>query len=78
VSNPFDAEEGIFHVLVNDEGQYSLWPAFIDVPAGWRIVRESGSRAECLAYIENNWADMRPNSLKLMDEPDRQAPAKGH
>jgi len=36
MTNPFEDENGIYHVLINDEGQYSLWPSFIDVPDGWR------------------------------------------
>lgn len=69
MTNPFDAEDGKFHVLVNDEGQHSLWPTFIDVPAGWRIMLNSDTRAACLEYIEANWTDMRPVSLrKFMDE----------
>jgi MbtH protein len=63
MSNPFEDEDGIFHVLVNDEGQHSLWPCFIDVPAGWKIVHEAQSRAACLDYIEKNWTNMRPKPL---------------
>ncbi|MET9566638.1 MbtH family protein [Streptomyces tauricus] len=62
-ANPFDDPEGTFHVLVNDEGQHSLWPVFAEVPAGWEIAREAGSRAESLAYIEEHWTDIRPRSL---------------
>ncbi len=69
MSNPFENEDGVFFVLVNDEGQHSLWPTFVDVPAGWRIVHNADSRAACLAYIEKNWTDMRPISLqKFMSE----------
>jgi MbtH protein len=63
MTNPFDDEDGRFLVLRNDEGQHSLWPAFIDVPAGWQVVHEEDSRAACLQYIEDNWTDMRPNNL---------------
>lgn len=63
MTNPFDDEDGRFLVLRNDEGQYSLWPSFIDVPAGWHVAHEEDSRAACLQYIEDNWTDMRPNSL---------------
>ena len=63
MTNPFDDEDGPFLVLRNDEGQYSLWPSFIDVPAEWHVVHEEDSRAACLQYIEDNWTDMRPNSL---------------
>jgi len=63
-TNPFDDENGTFYVLVNDEEQHSLWPAFADVPAGWRIVFGAGPRADCLAYVEQNWTDLRPRSLR--------------
>jgi MbtH protein len=63
MTNPFDDEDGRFLVLRNDDGQYSLWPSFADVPAGWHVVHEEDSRAASLRYIEDNWTDMRPNSL---------------
>jgi uncharacterized protein YbdZ (MbtH family) len=61
--NPFDDENGNFLVIVNDEGQYSVWPSFRDVPAGWTETGPQGSRRECLDWIETNWTDMRPRSL---------------
>jgi MbtH protein len=64
VINPFDDENGTFLVLLNDECQYSLWPAFVDVPEGWKMVYGQGARQECLGYIESNWRDMRPKSLR--------------
>jgi len=63
MSNPFEDENGSYEVLINDEGQYSLWPEFIDVPAGWTTVHGPGSRQTCLDYINQNWTDMRPRSL---------------
>ena len=63
MTNPFEDENAMCHVLVNDEGQYSLWPSFKDVPQGWTIAKKSDSRAACLDYINQNWTDMRPNSL---------------
>jgi uncharacterized protein YbdZ (MbtH family) len=62
--NPFDDDNGSFFVLVNDEEQHSLWPAFADVPAGWRVVYGEADRAACLEYIEQNWIDIRPKSLR--------------
>ncbi len=62
--NPFDDDRGSFFVLVNDEEQHSLWPAFADVPAGWRVVYGEADRAACLDYIEQNWTDIRPKSLR--------------
>lgn len=63
MSNPFEDDNASYLVLVNDEGQYSLWPVSIDVPAGWAIALEAAPRAACLAYVEKTWTDMRPLSL---------------
>ena len=62
--NPFDDDSGRFFVLVNDEEQHSLWPVFADVPAGWRVVFGDDVRTACLDYIEQNWPDIRPKSLR--------------
>lgn len=61
--NPFDDENGAFYALINDENQYSLWPTFADVPAGWTVVHGAQTRRSCLDYIEERWTDMRPKSL---------------
>ncbi|MET7425487.1 MbtH family protein [Dactylosporangium sp. NPDC005555] len=63
MSNPFDDETGTFLVLVNDEGQHSLWPSFAQVPAGWTVALPETDRAAALAYVEANWTDLRPKSL---------------
>lgn len=63
-TNPFDDDSGTFYVLVNDEEQYSLWPTFVAVPAGWRVVYGESNRADCLAWVEENWIDMRPRGLR--------------
>ncbi|GGV04299.1 protein mbtH [Streptomyces litmocidini] len=63
MTNPFDDPDAAFKVLVNDEGQHSLWPAFAAVPEGWRVALADTDRAACLAYVEEHWTDMRPKSL---------------
>jgi MbtH protein len=63
MTNPFEDENGVYHVLINEEGQHSLWPSFIEIPAGWTIVHASDSRAACLEFINQHWTDMRPKSL---------------
>jgi MbtH protein len=60
----FDREDAVYKVLVNGEEQYSLWPEYKEVPAGWREAGKQGSKAECLAFVEANWTDMRPLSLR--------------
>jgi MbtH protein len=72
--NPFDDPDGEFLVLVNDEGQHSLWPSFADVPDGWQTAHDRDTRAACLAYIEENWTDMRPKSL--IERMERKAEGK--
>ncbi|ODU06959.1 MAG: antibiotic synthesis protein MbtH [Pseudonocardia sp. SCN 72-86] len=74
-TNPFDDEDGSFYALINDEGQYSLWPVFAEVPAGWRIVHGEAPRQSCLDHIEANWTDMRPLSLVEQMRRDDEARA---
>lgn len=69
-TNPFDDEKGSFYVLVNAEGQHSLWPTFAPVPAGWTSVHGAASRSSCLEYVEANWTDLRPASLITRMEAD--------
>lgn len=59
-----ETREETFRAVMNDEEQYSIWPAGRDVPAGWREAGKTGSREECLAWIETVWTDMRPLSLR--------------
>lgn len=64
MTNPFENPEGRFLVLVNDEDQHSLWPAFAEVPAGWTRVFGEDTREACLAHVEEHWTDLRPRSLR--------------
>jgi MbtH protein len=53
-----------FIVLINHEEQHSIWPSAQQVPAGWKQIGPTGPKADCLAFIEQNWTDMRPKSLQ--------------
>lgn len=58
-----------YSVVVNQEEQYSIWPADRALPLGWQAVGHEGLKATCLAYIQAVWTDMRPLSLRRqMDE----------
>jgi MbtH protein len=57
-------ETSRYRVVLNDEGQHSLWPASRDTPPGWRDEGFSGSRPECLDHIDRVWADIRPLSVR--------------
>ena len=62
--NSDDTEDNTnYRVVVNHEEQYSIWPVERDNPIGWRDAAKSGSKTECLAYINEVWTDMRPLTL---------------
>jgi MbtH protein len=78
-NNPFDDQDGRFLVLVNDEEQYSLWPTFAAVPAGWTVVfggPDGTDRDSALRYVDETWTDMRPRSLReRMNDAAADAPS---
>jgi MbtH protein len=51
MSNPFDDPAALYRVIVNAEGQHSLWPGTFAIPDGWAVAHDADSRAECLKYI---------------------------
>ena len=57
-------DKTIYKVVSNHEDQYSIWPAHRENALGWRDIGKQGSKAECLAYIQEVWTDMRPLSLR--------------
>jgi MbtH protein len=61
---PSEETERRYHVVRNDEEQYSIWPADRDIPAGWSAEGTTGTEAECVAHIDQVWVDMRPRSLR--------------
>jgi MbtH protein len=64
-----DEDDGEYQVVLNDEEQYSIWPADRAPPAGWRVEGTRGPKSLCLKHIDEVWTDMRPLSLrKLMDK----------
>ncbi|MEV6277729.1 MbtH family protein [Nocardia sp. NPDC051832] len=70
MTNPFDDPDAQFYVLINDEGQHSLWPVFAAIPTGWTIAHGATTRTSCLDYVEAHWLDMRPNSLIAAMHPE--------
>jgi MbtH protein len=56
--NPFDDEQYRFTVLANARGQYSLWPEFADVPAGWDVRYGPAERGACVEYVERHWTSI--------------------
>ena len=65
-----EREDGtIYKVVLNHEEQYSIWPADRDNALGWRDAGKSGSKEECLGWINDVWTDMRPLSLRKRMAP---------
>lgn len=54
----------IYKAVMNDEEQYSIWPADRENAPGWKDAGFQGLKAECLSYIKEVWTDMRPLSLR--------------
>jgi MbtH protein len=65
-----DWTEGPLKVVMNDQEQYSIWPADRENAPGWRDAGKTGTKAECLAWIDEVWTDMRPLSLRKAVERD--------
>jgi MbtH protein len=59
----------IYRAVINQEEQYSIWPAERENAPGWRDAGKTGTKAECLAYIDQVWTDMRPLSLRRQMDP---------
>lgn len=70
-----EQEEKIYKVVINDEEQYSIWPADRSNAAGWNDVGKTGTKDECLALIKDVWTDMRPKSLR--EKMDKGVPPQG-
>jgi MbtH protein len=64
MSSPTAAPARAFQVVLNDEEQYSIWPADRELPAGWRAEGTTGSRDDCLAHIDEVWTDLRPRTAR--------------
>lgn len=62
-------EQEEFCVLVNAEGQHSLWPTFREPPPGWTATGPRGARRVCLDWIDAHWTDMRPRTAERPSTP---------
>ena len=64
-----EPQDETYVVVRNQEEQYSIWWADRQMPPGWEIVGQPGSKDACLERIGELWTDMRPLSLRRqMDE----------
>ena len=54
----------LYKVVKNEEEQYNIWPADRVNKLGWTDAGKTGTKEECLAWINEVWTDMRPGSLR--------------
>ncbi|MCR6105083.1 MbtH family protein [Salipaludibacillus agaradhaerens] len=64
MAHPFESTEHHYMVLINEEGQHSLWPAVMAIPEGWHVVFSENTREACVDYVTHHWSDITPASLK--------------
>ncbi|WP_327292714.1 AMP-binding protein [Streptomyces sp. NBC_01198] len=67
MSEPQTAAPADRRVVLNSEGQFSIWWVDRALPAGWYAEGTSGSRERCLAHIQQRWTDPRPAGLRRRD-----------
>jgi MbtH protein len=48
----------MFLVLVSPTGRYSIWPAVLPVPAGWRVVHGVASCQSCVDFLKARRAEL--------------------
>ena len=56
--------ETTYLVVLSEEGRYSIWPDYKNIPWGWKAEGTSGPKQVCLDHIDEVWTDMRPLSLQ--------------
>jgi len=56
-----------FVEVINEEEQYSVWPAAKELPLGWFSTGFEGERDECLAHIALVWTNIQPKSSRRAD-----------
>ncbi|MEL6553022.1 MAG: MbtH family NRPS accessory protein [Cyanobacteria bacterium J06621_11] len=60
------SNETIYRVVINNQGRYSIWPEYKEIPWGWQAEGKIGSRQNCLDHISQIWTDMHPLSLQKL------------
>ena len=58
MATPFVSAHTMFLVLVSPAGQYSIWPAVLQVPAGWQVVHGVACRQSCEDFVATARIDL--------------------
>ena len=70
VNDPGNTTQDAFTVVVNGAGQYSLWRASADPPAGWLRRSAVMPRRACLDAIADAWPDIAPSRARVRPGPE--------
>jgi|tagenome__1003787_1003787.scaffolds.fasta_scaffold20892870_2 MbtH protein len=57
MTNPPGIADTGYHVLVNADGEYTLWRAFLAVPDGWVVSLRVDNRQAALDHIAEQLAE---------------------
>jgi MbtH protein len=69
MSNNSDADGTVYKVVVSEDAQYSIWPAFSRSAPGWSDAGHEGNKESCLAWIQRTWTDLRPQRRQQLTAP---------
>jgi MbtH protein len=53
-----NVREDLFFVVKNHKDEYSIWFADIEIPDGWEPLGDPRPKAQCLAWIDENWTGL--------------------
>lgn len=67
-----EENQELFSVVINHEGQYSIWPLDREIPGGWEKEGKTGSKTQCLEYIDKTWTDICPRSIRRKTSGNRE------
>jgi amino acid adenylation domain-containing protein/thioester reductase-like protein len=63
ITAPYSGDDIAYIAAVNDDDQFAIWRADRRLPHGWRRRSAALPEADCLAFIESAWRDIRPASV---------------
>jgi MbtH protein len=63
--------EKIYNVVINEEEQYSIWPATKEIPNGWHKIGVQDLKDFCLLHIKEVWTDRPAFATARHDSPKR-------
>jgi MbtH protein len=53
-----DVDQTAYEVVANNKSQYSIWPAYKELPLGWEKKGMQGDQEACLRFIAATWTNM--------------------